>query len=68
VLEKIAEEHAELAEDLALGAKAGIVHEAADLIFHVMVGLAARDIAVVDVWRELERRTAKSGHEEKAER
>jgi phosphoribosyl-ATP pyrophosphohydrolase/phosphoribosyl-AMP cyclohydrolase len=68
VLEKIAEEHAELAEDLVEGATEGIVHEAADLIFHVMVGLASRGVDVSDVWRELEKRTAKSGHEEKAER
>src|SRR6185312_12861667 len=42
ILAKIAEEHGELAAELPSGDDAKIVHEAADLLFHVMVGLAAR--------------------------
>jgi phosphoribosyl-ATP pyrophosphohydrolase/phosphoribosyl-AMP cyclohydrolase len=68
ILAKIAEEHAELADELADGAAAKVVHETADLLFHVMVGLVARDIPVADVWRELGRRFGVSGHDEKAAR
>ena len=42
ILEKIAEEHGELAAELPAGDDAKVVHETADLLFHVMVGLAAR--------------------------
>ena len=68
ILAKIAEEHGELAAELPDGERAKVVHETADLLFHVMVGLVARDIPVVDVWRELGRRFGVSGHDEKAAR
>jgi phosphoribosyl-ATP pyrophosphohydrolase/phosphoribosyl-AMP cyclohydrolase len=68
IVAKIAEEQAELAAELPAGPEAAVVHEAADLLFHVLVGLAARDIPVARVWDELARRTAKSGHAEKASR
>jgi len=70
ILGKIAEEHGELADELADDAapRDQIVHETADLLFHVMVGLAARDVPVAEVWRELGRRFGVSGHDEKASR
>lgn len=68
ILAKIAEEHEELAEELPEGDARAVVHETADLLFHVMVGLAARRIPMDDVWRELERRFGTSGHAEKASR
>ncbi len=68
ILAKIAEEHGELAEELPAGAPAKVVHEAADLIFHVMVGLAARGVPVEAVMSELTRRFGTSGHVEKAAR
>jgi phosphoribosyl-AMP cyclohydrolase / phosphoribosyl-ATP pyrophosphohydrolase len=68
ILAKIAEEHGELAAELPDGERAKVVHETADLLFHVMVGLVARDIPVADVWRELGRRFGTSGHDEKAAR
>jgi phosphoribosyl-ATP pyrophosphohydrolase/phosphoribosyl-AMP cyclohydrolase len=68
ILAKIAEEHGELAAELPAGDRAKVVHEAADLLFHVLVGLAARDVPVADVWAELARRTAQSGLAEKASR
>jgi phosphoribosyl-ATP pyrophosphohydrolase/phosphoribosyl-AMP cyclohydrolase len=68
ILAKMAEEHRELAEVLPAGATADVVHESADLLFHVMVGLVARHIPLDDVWRELERRFGTSGHVEKASR
>ena len=68
ILAKIAEEHGELADELADGDPAKVVHETADLLFHVMVGLVWRGIPIADVWSELERRFGTSGHEEKASR
>ncbi len=68
ILAKIAEEQGELAAELPAGDAAKVVHETADLLFHIMVGLVARDIPVADVWRELGRRFGVSGHDEKAAR
>ena len=68
ILEKIAEEHGELAAELPGGDEAKVVHETADLIFHVMVGLTARRIPVERVLAELARRFGTSGHTEKASR
>ena len=68
ILRKIAEEHGELAEELPAGEARAVVHETADLLFHVLVGLTARDISPVDVLRELDRRFGVGGHEEKASR
>ncbi len=65
---KIAEEHDELAVELRAGPAGKVVHETADLLFHVMVGLVARDVPLTDVWRELGRRFGISGHDEKAAR
>ncbi|MEZ4399071.1 MAG: bifunctional phosphoribosyl-AMP cyclohydrolase/phosphoribosyl-ATP diphosphatase HisIE [Kofleriaceae bacterium] len=70
VLGKIAEEHGELAAELAAPTvdRGKVTHEAADLLFHVLVGLAAVDVPAADVWRELGRRFGVSGHDEKAAR
>ena len=76
ILAKIAEEHAELAAELAAETATDvpddhaekIVHETADLIFHVLVGLVARDVPIDAVFAELARRFGTSGHAEKAAR
>ena len=68
ILAKIAEEHGELAAELPAGPDAKVVHETADLVFHVMVGLAARRISLEAVLAELTRRFGTSGHVEKARR
>jgi phosphoribosyl-ATP pyrophosphohydrolase/phosphoribosyl-AMP cyclohydrolase len=68
ILAKIAEEHGELAAELPAGADAKVVHETADLLFHVMVGLAARRIPIEAIFAELARRFGTSGHVEKAQR
>src|SRR4051812_15274906 len=56
ILAKIAEEHGELAAELPAGDDAKVVHETADLLFHVMVGLAARRIPLEAGLAELTRR------------
>ena len=68
ILAKIAEEHGELAAELPSGEPDQIVHETADLLYHVLVGLAARHVPVAAVWAELERRFGVGGHDEKAAR
>jgi len=68
ILAKIAEEHGELAAELPDGTDDHVVHEAADLLFHVMVGLTARRIPFDRVIAELGRRFGTSGHAEKAAR
>jgi phosphoribosyl-ATP pyrophosphohydrolase len=42
--------------------------EAADVLYHLLVVLKAREVSLGEVLEELERRTARSGHEEKAAR
>jgi phosphoribosyl-ATP pyrophosphohydrolase/phosphoribosyl-AMP cyclohydrolase len=68
ILAKIAEEHGELAAELPAGDDAQVIHETADLIFHVMVALTARKIPLARVYAELARRFGTSGHTEKASR
>ncbi len=68
ILEKIAEESGELAAELPSGPDDKVIHETADLLFHVMVGLTARKIPVERVLAELARRFGTSGHVEKASR
>jgi phosphoribosyl-AMP cyclohydrolase / phosphoribosyl-ATP pyrophosphohydrolase len=66
--EKILEEAAELAEALPEGDAVHTAHEAADLIFHVLVGLEAAGIPTDAVFSELGRRFGVSGIDEKASR
>ena len=66
IIEKIAEETdeliAEITEDLE---KNKVIHEAADLWFHVMVLLTNNEIDPTEVLKELENREGLSGIEEK---
>lgn len=68
VIGKIDEEEQELVDELRSATHDKIVHESADLLFHVLVGLVARGVSAGEVWRELERRFGVSGHAEKAAR
>ena len=68
ILAKIAEESGELAAELPSGDDGKVIHETADLLFHVMVGLTARGIPIERVLDELARRFGTSGHTEKAAR
>jgi phosphoribosyl-ATP pyrophosphohydrolase len=45
-----------------------LIGETADLLYHLLVVLSARGISLAEVEAELARRTAQSGHEEKAAR
>jgi len=66
--EKITEEAAELVEALPEGDAAHTAHEAADLLFHVLVGLEAAGLPAERVFAELGRRFGVSGLDEKASR
>ena len=65
---KILEEARELAEALPEGDPRHTAHEAADLLFHVLVGLEAAGVPVDAVFGELRRRFGTSGIDEKASR
>jgi phosphoribosyl-ATP pyrophosphohydrolase len=70
--EKCAKKFGEEAVETVLAAtspdKQALVAETADLLYHLLVLLAARGIGLAEVYAELERRTARSGLEEKAAR
>lgn len=65
---KVIEEAYELVEACADDDSAPKIHEAADLVFHLMVLLAANDVGWRDVEAELSRRFGISGLAEKAAR
>ncbi len=65
---KINEEARELVEALPQGDAAHTAHEAADLIFHTLVGLESAGVPVDAVFAELARRFGISGIDEKASR
>jgi phosphoribosyl-ATP pyrophosphohydrolase/phosphoribosyl-AMP cyclohydrolase len=66
--EKLREEADELARALAGEGAARVAAEAADVAYHLMVGLALRGVGWRDVLRELARRAGRSGLDEKASR
>jgi phosphoribosyl-ATP pyrophosphohydrolase len=45
-----------------------VVAEAADLLYHLLIVLKARDVTLKEVEAELGKRTKQSGHQEKASR
>jgi phosphoribosyl-ATP pyrophosphohydrolase len=48
--------------------KARLIAESADLLYHLLVVLKAREVTLAEVEAALEQRTAQSGHQEKASR
>lgn len=66
--QKLGEEAVETALAAVSNDTNAVVGEAADLLFHLLVVLKARDILLDDVYAELARRTLQSGIEEKASR
>ena len=66
--EKFGEEAAEAIIEAVKGDRARLADEAADVLYHLLVMLAARDLSLADVLAELERREGQSGIAEKASR
>ncbi len=66
--EKFGEEAVEAIIEAVKGDRAKLTAEAADVIYHLLVMLAARDVTLQDVLTELERREGTSGITEKAAR
>lgn len=66
--EKFGEEAVEAIIEAVKGDRAKLTAEAADVIYHLLVMLAARDVTLADVLAELERREGTSGIAEKAAR
>jgi len=71
IASKITEEAAEVNEAAAEEGEEGrqhLIYEAGDLLYHLFVMLAARDIELTEVEEELARRFGMSGIEEKESR
>ena len=66
--EKFGEEAVEAIIEAVKGDRAKLTAEAADVIYHLLVMLAARDVTLADVEAELDRRHGTSGIAEKAAR
>tara|TARA_R110002049_G_scaffold70542_1_gene182249 strand:- start:46 stop:351 length:306 start_codon:yes stop_codon:yes gene_type:complete len=66
--EKFGEEAVEAIIEAVKGDKAALTSEAADVLYHLLVMLASRDVELADVLKELARRQSKSGVAEKASR
>jgi phosphoribosyl-ATP pyrophosphohydrolase len=66
--EKFGEEAVEAIIEAVKGDRARLTSEAADVLYHLLVMLAARDVTLADVLAELERREGTSGLDEKASR
>ena len=66
--EKFGEEAVEAIIEAIKDDKARLTSEAADVLFHLLVMLQARDVPLSDVLKELERREGTSGIAEKAAR
>lgn len=65
---KLGEEAIEAALAAVMDDREGLTKEAADVLFHLLVVLKARDIPLAEVMAELNSRTVQSGLAEKAAR
>jgi phosphoribosyl-ATP pyrophosphohydrolase len=65
---KMGEEAFETAIAAVQDDKPRVIAEAGDLLYHLLVLLAARGVTLAEVEAELAKRTAQSGHAEKAAR
>ncbi|MGH8028556.1 MAG: phosphoribosyl-ATP diphosphatase [Arenimonas sp.] len=68
ILKKVGEEAAETVIAAKNGDRAALVHELADLWFHSLVLMAAKDVPLADLTDELARRRGRSGIDEKISR
>ena len=66
--EKFGEEAVEAVIETVRGDRDRLTEEAADVLYHLLVMLAARDVALRDVLQVLEQRQSQSGLAEKAAR
>ncbi|SFT80969.1 phosphoribosyl-ATP diphosphatase [Sedimentitalea nanhaiensis] len=66
--EKFGEEAVEAIIEAVKGDRAALTSEAADVLYHLLVMLAARDVPLSDVLNELARRQGVSGIAEKSGR
>ncbi len=66
--QKLGEEAVETVISAVGADRDGLKAEAADLLYHLLVVLRAAEVPLEDVMKELERRTGRSGLEEKASR
>lgn len=66
--EKFGEEAVEAIIEAVKGDRAALTAEAADVLYHFLVMLAAREVPLSDVLAELARRQGQSGIAEKASR
>ena len=65
---KLGEEAFETAMAAVQEDKARVISEAADLLYHLLVVMKMRGVTLAEVEAELDKRTAQSGHDEKASR
>jgi len=65
---KLGEEAVETVIAAVSGDRAEVVTESADLLYHLLVVLKIADVPLDEVLAELQRRTAQTGLEEKANR
>ena len=68
VAEKFGEESIEALIEAVKGDRAALAAEAADVLFHLLVMLRARDVSLAEVMAVLDARQAQSGLAEKAAR
>ena len=66
--EKFGEEAVEAIIEAVKGDRTALTNEAADVLYHLLVMLASRDVTLSDVMAELSRRQGQSGIAEKASR
>ena len=66
--EKFGEEAIEAIIEAVRDDRAALTREAADVLYHLLVMLAARDVLLAEVEAELDRRSGTSGLTEKAAR
>ena len=68
IAQKVGEEAVETIIEAMSGSQDSLIHESADLLYHLMVLWADADIELHSIWEELDRRSGRSGIEEKASR
>ena len=68
IARKLGEEAIEAIIAALSGTREDLVGEAADVLFHLLVVLAEKDVALSEVFAELDRREGTSGIDEKASR